>query len=633
MVTLAEEAAQALRRVAGALPSGGEERAGQVEMLRAVAESIEHGPHLVVQAGTGTGKSLAYLIPVVLSGKKTVIATATKALQDQIANTELPHLAAELYSTFDWAVLKGRNNYICRQRVNEYHNDAQMTLAGTAAHDEEELERLIEFSDTSVTGDRAELDFEPSEASWSAMTVTSRECPGRGKCPSGENCFAEKARERAAVSDIVIVNTHLLGINLMSDGVVLPEHEQVVIDEAHQLADIASSSFSFSISGARMRWFARSTDAILSDRDTVDQLRDVGDDISDVLDPLAGERLRPDQNDDLRVVLERALDRVNATLEALRGLPTGKDSDADARASRAIKAGLALLEELVAAREVDDSSVAWVERGRGEPALQIAPLDVAALLAPILFGDDGPVVIMTSATLAPNAAEAVGLDGDAHRRLDVESPFDYQKNALLYCAKSLPEPRFDAYQDQMVEHLAELIEAAGGRTLALFTSWRMMDIAAEYLDTRLATPILTQRDLPKPALIQAFRNSPETSLLATLGFWQGIDVPGASLSLVTIDRLPFPRPDDPLLSARRDLAGRHAFRAIDLPRAATLLAQGAGRLIRSTSDQGVVAILDSRLATKKSYRWDLIKAMPDFARTSDFEQVKARLAELNKDAG
>ena len=235
---------------------------------------------------------------------------------------------------------------------------------------------------------------------------------------------------------------------------------------------------------------------------------------------------------------------------------------------------------------------------------------------------------VTSATLAPTIAATVGLADDDHRRIDVDSPFDYQGNGLLYCATSLPEPRADAYEDAMLEHLAQLIEAAGGRTLGLFTSWRMMDIAAEYLDARLATPILTQRDLPKPALIEAFRESPETSLLATLGFWQGIDVPGPSLALVTIDRLPFPRPDDPLLSARRELAGRHAFRMIDLPRAATLLAQGAGRLIRSRSDEGVVAILDSRLATKKSYRWDLIKAMPDFARTSDADMVKERLRSI-----
>jgi len=627
-MSLAGDAVEALQQVTGTLPDGGEDRPGQVEMMRAVANSIERGPHLIVQAGTGTGKSLAYLVPVVLSGKCTIVATATKALQDQIAAQELPHLADELAVPFDFAVLKGRSNYICRQRVNEYANDAQMTLAGTAAHDEDELDRLVEFSDTSSTGDRAELDFEPSEASWGAMSVTSRECPGRSRCPSGENCFAEMARDRAAASDVIVVNTHLLGLDLMSEGAILPDHEVVIVDEAHQLEDIASSTFGFSLNGARMRWFARTVDRILADRGTVDDLRDLGDDLTDALEPLVGDRLQPADDGDLRVVLERAFERVNRTVDDLRDLPEGKDTDADARAARAKQAGGALLEELAGARMVDDANVAWVERSGGEPTLQVAPLDVAALLGPSLFGNDERRVVLTSATLPATTATTVGVPDDEHDRLDVESPFDYPSNALLYCATELPEPRSPTYEDAMLEHLAQLIEAAGGRTLALFTSWRMMDIAAEYLDARLATPILTQRDLPKPALIEAFRHDPETSLLATLGFWQGIDVPGPSLSLVTIDRLPFPRPDDPLLSARRELAGRHAFRLIDLPRAATLLAQGAGRLIRSRSDQGVVAVLDSRLATKKSYRWDLIKAMPDFTRTSDPAEVMARLESL-----
>lgn len=626
-MSLVSDATTALAHVTGALPSGGEERPGQVEMLKAVAESIESRKHLIVQAGTGTGKSLAYLLPVVLSGKRTVVATATKALQDQIASAELPHLASQLEREFSFAVLKGRSNYICRQRVNEYANDAQMSLAGTAAHDEDEIERLVEFSDTSITGDRAELDFEPSEPSWSAMSVTSRECPGRNKCPSGSNCFAEMARDKAAASDVIVVNTHLLGLDLESDGVILPEHNVVVIDEAHQLEDIASSTFGFSINGARMRWFARATDRILSDREVIDQLRDVGDDITDALEPLLNERLPAGGNPDLSAVLERALDRVSSTVEGLRKLPKGKDTDADARASRAIQAGSALMAELVGARVIDEQKVAWVERSGNEPTLQIAPLDVSALLGPTLFKADS--VIMTSATLPLTVAATVGLPDDDHVRLDVDSPFDYEKNALLYCATSLPEPRADAYQDAMLAHLTDLITAAGGRTLGLFTSYRMMDIAAEYLEDSLKTPVLTQRDLPKPALIEAFRDDPSASLLATLGFWQGIDVPGPSLSLVTIDRLPFPRPDDPLLSARRDLAGRHAFRMIDLPRASTLLAQGAGRLIRSTNDAGVVAVLDSRLATKKSYRWELIKAMPEFARTSDPEEAFARLRELD----
>ena len=245
------------------------------------------------------------------------------------------------------------------------------------------------------------------------------------------------------------------------------------------------------------------------------------------------------------------------------------------------------------------------------------------MLGPVLV--ENRTAILTSATLPQATAAAVGLEEDEHDRIDVDSPFDYPNNALLYCAKHLPEPRSPEYERAMLTHMVELMSSAGGRTLGLFTSYRMMDAAAEFLETYIKTPILTQRDYPKPVLIEKFKEDPATSLLATLGFWQGIDIPGPSLSLVTIDRLPFPRPDDPLLSARRDLAGRHAFKLIDLPRASTLLAQGAGRLIRSKSDQGVVAVLDSRLSTKKSYRWDLINALPDFTRTSDPEVAMERL--------
>lgn len=638
-----DQVVEALAHVTAALDGGGEERPGQVEMARAVAATIasgrspdggQNGGHLLVQAGTGTGKSLAYLVPAVLSGRRVVVSTATKALQDQIAERELPHLARQLERNFSWAVLKGRSNYICRQRVDEIANDAQLSLAGMASPDTDEIERLVEFSDLSRTGDRAELDFEPADASWAAVSVTSRECPGRGRCPSGEVCFTEAARDRAAASDVVVVNTHLLGLDLATEGAILPEHEVVVVDEAHQIEEIATSTFGWTINAGRLRWFARTVDRILDDPTTTDALRDVGDDLTDALDPLVDTRLGAPTGAKeavLAAAIDRARDRVNEAVDLVRNLPKGPNIDAEARAARAMRAGETLLGELVGAAQVCESHVAWVDRPGGEPTLNVAPLDVSALLGPSLFVDR--TVILTSATLAPTISTAVGLDDEDFTRLDVDSPFDYQANALLYCATQLPEPRSPAYQEAMLAHLGELIEAAGGRTLALFTSWRMMDAALEYLQDQVETPLLTQRDLPKPALIQAFSAAPEVSLLATLGFWQGIDVPGPSLSLVTIDRLPFPRPDDPLLSARRELAGRHAFRLIDLPRAATLMAQGAGRLIRSIDDTGVVAVLDSRLATKKSYRWDLIAAMPPFARTSDPDLIKARLREIAKDAG
>lgn len=618
-------------------------RSGQTEMAAAVATAIATEEHLVVAAGTGTGKSLAYLAPLVASGQRCLVATATKALQDQLAEKELPHLDATSETDFTWAVLKGRNNYACRQRVNEAANQPQLALetatGGGASKKKatslaEEIDRLVVWADTTTSGDRAELDFEPSPAAWSAVSVTSRECPGRSKCPSGNNCLAEAARDDAAAADIVVVNTHLLGIDILTDHAVLPDFEVVVIDEAHQLEDVITSTCGWSLTGGRFNTFARTVNAILEDKDTIDDLEDAGGLISDALDPLAGQLITLAQEPDLTNAIVLARGRVDEAMSKLRQLPKGKDADADARRDRAVQAANALLTDLIAAetsggsRSDPDGSgqVVWVEQNFNFSTLRIAPLDVGEVLGPGLWADI--TAILTSATLSPTLPQTVGLPEDKHQRLDVESPFDYPKQGLLYCASHLPEPRSPQYEEQVLPHLEELMIAAGGRTLSLFTSWRMMDAAAEYLIPRMPWPVLTQRDLPKTALVEEFIEDPESILLATMGFWQGIDIPGQALSLVTIDRLPFPRPDDPLLTARREHAGRTAFRDVDLARATTLLAQGAGRLIRTSSDEGVVAVLDGRMATKKSYRWDFVHALPPFSRTGKSEDALARLREI-----
>lgn len=625
--SLVAQAEHLLQAATAALPSGGQDRPGQIDMARAVAEAIDSQRHLIAEAGTGTGKSLAYLAPVVASGKKTLIATATRALQDQLANKELPHLKSVSDTAFSFAVLKGRNNYVCRQRVNE-HDRNQATLDGLGDKAEAEIAKLLVWSDTTETGDRAELDFEPSDAAWGAVSVTSRECPGRSKCPAGSTCLADQARDRAAAADVIVVNTHLLGINLFTDGAILPPVDVIVIDEAHQLEDVITATCGWSIGGGRFTALGRLVKAILDDPDTVDDLEDMSAKVADALDDLVGQRISPSEQLDLSDALNQARELVNEVTEMLRGLPSGKDPDADARRDRAMQASGVLLGDLTMTQQVDDSQVCWVEQAMRSPQLRVAPLDVGEVLAPKLWAETP--TIMTSATIPAQLANNLGLDEGTFDSIDVTSPFDYQKQAILYCATKLPEPRSPNYEEEFLKELERLMVAAGGRTLGLFTSWRAMENAAEHLIGRLPGKVYTQRDLPKQALIDAFIDDQESSLLATIGFWQGIDVPGPAVTLVTIDRLPFPRPDDPLLSARREHVGPQAFRMVDLPRATTLLAQGAGRLIRTVSDEGVVAVLDSRLATKKSYRWDFISKLPDFARTSDTEVVLTRLRELRE---
>ncbi len=585
-------------------------------MARAVADTIEQGGHLVVQAGTGTGKSLAYLVPSVLSGKKVVIATATKALQDQLATKDLPFLRTQLDGGFSFAVLKGRSNYVCLQRVHELQSDSQqLALDGVANDaDQEQLDRLLEWVDETPDGDRAGLDFEPSSGAWGAVSVGPRECPGRARCPSGDECFAEEARDRAARADVVVVNTHLYGLHIATDAV-LADHDVVIIDEAHQLEDIASASLGFELGPNRFRHLARTVRAILDDDELVGALDEAGDRLAQDLGRRSGARLPGDPPPELFEVLDWGRQRVDRVANALRKISDDIGVDVAARKVRAVQATTALIDEIDRWSGSGDESVAWVEG----TTLRVAPIDIAAPLSEKLWSRRPTV--LTSATLPTALPDQLGLAGHDPQVLDVGSPFDYETHALLYCAAHLPDPRHPDRDEALHAELESLIVAAGGRTLALFTSRRAMLHAADELGPRLQWRVLTQDELPKPMLIEAFSSEPETSLFATMSFWQGVDVPGPALSLVTIDRLPFPRPDDPLLDARRDRVGPNAFRLIDVPRAATLLAQGAGRLIRSATDTGVVAVLDPRLATTKSYRWAFIEALPPMRRTRDRDEV------------
>lgn len=599
-------------------------------MTAAVAAAIADGRHLVVEAGTGTGKSLAYLVPALVSGRRTVVATATKALQDQLAEKDLPFLAEHLDLPFTWAVLKGRSNYVCRQRLHEIEKagTGQLALDGLAERaSAAELTELARWASDSPSGDRAELSREPSPAAWAAVSVSARECPGANRCPSGDTCFAEAARSRAAEADVTVVNQHLFGLDVASEGMVLPEHVVVVIDEAHQLEDVVAATSGLDLAATRFTTLARAVHGILEDPDGVAGLEATALRWVAAAAPEVGRRIRGGLPAELADVVTLGRSRTDAILAALRGIDTGANSEAAARQQRAMKLATSLLDDLAVAVSPPPATVVWIEGTPAAPSLRIAPLDVASLLDERVWPN--VTAVLTSATIPPGLAETVGLPPDDTDVLDVGSPFDYASHALLYCAAHLPDPRSATFDEAVHEELAALIEAAGGRTLALFTSYRAMDLAAEVLRPRLDVPVLTQRDRPKPALLAEFSDDEATCLFATMGFWQGVDIPGPSLSLVTIDRLPFPRPDEPLLQARRELAREAAFRVVDLPRAVMLLAQGAGRLIRTADDRGVVAVLDPRLATAKRYRWDIIAALPPMPRTKSRAEAEAFLRALH----
>jgi ATP-dependent DNA helicase DinG len=721
-----------LAAVAATLPGGGEQRDGQRRMALAVAGAVAGRRHLVVQAGTGTGKSLAYLIPAALSGERVVVATATKALQDQLASHDLPLVAAAVEGGFTFAVLKGRSNYLCRQRVSEVGGrgqqlsmqpgtadppDADDPLADSATLDDaadaasdddgpgtgrlaDQVRRLVAWAGDTTTGDRAELDFEPHYRAWAMVSTTARECPGAFRCPSGHECFAEDARTRAAEADVVVVNTHLYGAHLASGGAVLPAHEVVVFDEAHEVEEVMTDSLGVEIGPGRFRALAASARPVVDASapgvsDTLDAVAAAGDLLQQALRPLAGRRVPPgalasgasgaslasgasttggpdatqrggeaepvglelglaepvptrrsppvaagdgepglgrvagDGEPGLGRVVELATGRVARLVDQLRRAEreAGDDESSTERSrrDRVVLAAGHLAADLARMVSLSEDEVAWVDDGARSPSLRVSPIDVGPLLDQQLWGS--VTGVLTSATVPLGLAERLGLPAGSHDELDVGSPFDYPHHAMLYVAKSLPDRRRPESEPALHHELEVLITAAGGRTLALFTSWRAMRAALDALRDRLPYPLLSQSDLPKPALVEAFREDESACLFATLGFWQGVDLPGRTLSLVTIDRIPFPRPDEPVLQARRDRAGSSAFSVVDLPRAGTLLAQGAGRLIRSADDRGVVAVLDSRLATA-SYRGALLARVPPMHRSIDRAEVVAFLSSI-----
>jgi ATP-dependent DNA helicase DinG len=649
------EVLAALDRVVHGLPSGGEERPSQRRMAEAVAAAFESDRHLLVQAGTGTGKSLAYLVPAILSGRTVVVATATKALQEQLVHKDLPLLAQRLRVPFKAALLKGRSNYLCLAKLGALAEPAQARLAGVDPGDRV-LGEIVAWAGGGEPdavhhhGDRAELPFAVHGRLWAEVSVDSRECPGAARCPQGAVCFAERARARAAEADVVVVNTHLLGVDLAMGGFVLPEHDLVVIDEAHGLEDVAAAAFGLEIGVGRFEHVARAAAGVFTDDAGVSAaVSRIGASVDAELARLVGERVEPSSGH-LGTLLVTAGELLAGVSRQAAALDVA--GAADSAKVRLVGAVDGLRSDIQSALEVRAGRVAWVESG---PALRVAPVDVGPHLAASLFAHR--TTVLTSATLsvggdlapvawrlglrdelepelegaAPFEADVVDAEAPhslAHDVLEVASPFDYEHQALLYCPVHLPDPRASAFPAAARAELAQLIAVAGGRTLALFTSRRALDEAAEELVDVVDHEILVQDALPRPQLVERFATEEQTCLFATMGFWQGLDVPGRACSLVVIDKIPFPRPDDPLAEARRREAAarrRDPFTAVDLPRAATLLAQGAGRLIRSADDRGVVAVLDRRLG-KARYAWTLVRSLPPMRRTRELADVRAFLA-------
>jgi ATP-dependent DNA helicase DinG len=635
---------------------GGSERAGQVAMAEAVAEAFDTGEHLAVQAGTGTGKSLAYLVPALARAVETdcpvVVSTATIALQRQLVERDLPRLADSLQRYLPrgprFAILKGRGNYLC---LNKIHNGSS---AGPHDGDESEaalfeptattalgrdVQRLTTWASTTVTGDRDELTPGVPDRSWSQVSVSARECLGVARCPFGAGCFAEKARDVAGRADVIVTNHAMLAIDAISEAPVLPEHDLLIVDEAHELVDRVTTVATQELSPTPLAVAARRIGRLV-EPELVERFEAAGTALSSAI-----REAPPGRIDHLDSGLGALLVAVrDATLGARRAVPIAAG---DARTSAARTEAIAALDDIAdtCSRILesfrldipDRTDVVWLARAdnRGSAQLRVAPLSVATLLRRGVF--DRATAVLTSATLTPGGsfdaiASQWGLAGDVKwRGVDVGSPFQHDKSGILYVARHLPPPGRDGTgsAEQLAE-IAALMSAARGRTLGLFSSTRAATAAAEEMRERLTTPVLCQGDDATAALVGQFAADPETSLFGTLSLWQGVDVPGPSLSLVIIDRIPFPRPDDPLLTARQravTAGGGNGFMAVAASHAALLLAQGAGRLLRRADDRGVVAILDSRVATAR-YGGFLRDSLPPFWFTTDRQTVLAALDRL-----
>ncbi len=670
---------------------GGAPREGQQAMAAAVERALRTGEHLAVQAGTGTGKSLAYLVPGIRHAleveQAVVVSTATIALQTQLVDRDLPRLAKALAPVMGrepaFAILKGRANYLCRHKIDlgaqaatDDPGDEQLFDPFQVSALGREVTRLNDWAETTKTGDRDELRPGVSDRAWRQVSVSARECLGASRCPVAEDCFAEHARHRAGKADVVVTNHAMLAIDAIEGRAVLPEHDVVVVDEAHNLVDRVTSVATGELTSAGVVAAARRC-AKLVDQAMADRLVDAGEGLGTVLADLAVGRWEH-LDEGVAKMLSAIRDTSWACRQALG--PEGKREKDDTDAASK-KFAIALVEEvhdvagrLLSAFDREDVAtrpdVVWLsEREQGSTTtrtLHVAPLSVAGLLASRLFGRS--TVVMTSATLVlggsfdalarqwglPASATKEGrtvtepvADGGEHadqggghandpatnlvwHGLDVGSPFAHGKAGILYLARHLPPPGRDGLSPACLDEIEGLVRTANGRALGLFSSMRAAKQAAEHLRGCWEGTVLCQGEDATGTLVSRFADDVDSVLFGTLSLWQGVDVPGESLQLVMIDRIPFPRPDDPLVSARQravDARGGNGFLTVSATHAALLLAQGAGRLLRGTGDRGVVALLDSRVATKQ-YGGFLRGSLPPFWTTHDPAVVRGALERL-----
>ncbi len=627
---------------------GGVERPGQIRMAHAVAEAVENDAHLLVQAGTGTGKSLAYLVPAIAhaveSGKPAIVATATLALQAQIVDRDLPRIADALRPVLGrrptYGLVKGRRNYVCLHKLEGGYPDEDDGLISVGDVDAavgrlgREVTRLREWAEQTDSGDRDELVPGVSERAWRQVSVSADQCLGQ-KCPMVQECFVERARAAAKDVDVVVTNHSFMAIDAFEGRQMLPDHDLLVIDEGHELVDRVTSTITDELTSGTVAAAVKRCGRLAE----TDTLAETGEFLGDAMEQLAEGRLMgvPD-------ALGLALTRVrDAARDVQSQLKDSKPADGDGARQMARAAVDDVFDTTARVLEERELDVSWISKDpRRGSVLHVAPMSVAMMLRDKLF--DERTVVMTSATLElggsfDSIAGTLGLRGEggpAWSGLDVGSPFDYPKQAIAYVAQHLPAPGREGTPVAQMDEIETLVRMAGGRTLGLFSSTRAAKSAAEEMRRRFGEeiPILCQGDDQTSTLVRQFAADAKTCLFGTLSLWQGVDVPGPACQLVLIDRIPFPRPDDPLASARSQAIARmggNGFMAVSATHAALRLAQGAGRLIRRSDDRGVVAFLDSRMITAR-YAGFLQRSLPPFWPTTDRGLVLQALRRLDDTA-
>ena len=639
----------------------GSPRAGQIEMAEAVANALSDRHHLIVQAGTGTGKSLAYLVPALVHGKRVLVATATLALQRQLVERDLPRvkdaLEAELKREITFAVYKGVGNYLCLQKMNSEESNSDNEILIDISTLERDARKLREWAiKPGVSGDRDDAP-EVDRRVWLANSTSGRECVGADECRFGSECFAVRAKAKAQSADIVVTNHTLLAIEIVDSHPILPERDAIVLDEAHEFLDRTTQAVTEELTSGRVSRAANMLRKHMPGK-LADAFTKAADQFADALTEFGDEyRIRSEEErrltelpDQLNAPIRKVKEAAEAVLAAINADSEIVDPDSLAERARVKGAVNEVKTTTQKMLRIGEGYVLWYEPNFA--TLYLAPLDVSPVLRENLFTKTP--VIATSATLSVGKsfdaiAKNLGIYGAEEevdedwtidptnvQMLDVGSPFDFANQGMLYLPRHIPEPGRDGPSKEALVELGELIDAAGGRTLALFSSWRGVEMADEHLRRVLAElpiAIITQRRGDSVgSLVERFAADPTSILLGTMSLWQGVDVPGPACTLVAIDRIPFPRPDDPVISARAnqaDSAGGSGFMQVSLPRAALLLAQGTGRLIRSTEDRGVVAILDSRIVTKR-YGSILLNSMPPFWRTSDGAVIRDSLKRLHQ---